>query len=75
MTRKAAFHICFNDAPPQPAETDCPNNAAHEPWPRGFLSSMAYAEKMLKTHDQSQCPACGKWAIWTPKQSQETEEN
>jgi hypothetical protein len=46
----------------------CVNVAHHEPWPRGYLQCSDYADKMMKTHDQSQCPHCGLWAIWTPKE-------
>ena len=67
MPQGPRVFLCYDDEPPKPDDSDCPNNAAHEPWPKGFLSAMAYADEMLETHDQSQCPDCGKWAIWTPK--------
>ena len=59
--------VCTDDEPPVPDASDCPNNAAHEPWPKGYLSASAYADEMTQTHDQSQCPGCGLWKIWTPK--------
>lgn len=47
---------------------NCPNVANHEPWPRGYIQSSDYADKMMKTHGQSECPGCGSLLIWTPKQ-------
>lgn len=47
----------------------CPNAAQHEPSPRGYLQSSDYADEMMKTHDQFQCPGCGLWAIWKPKET------
>lgn len=67
MPRGPRVFICTDDEPPKAPDTDCPNNDAHEPWPKGFLASMAYADEMLQTHDQSQCTGCGRWVIWTPK--------
>jgi hypothetical protein len=67
MARGPRVFICSDDEPPSPPRTDCPNNAAHEPWPKGYLAASAYADRMLETHDCSQCPACGRWAIWTLK--------
>jgi hypothetical protein len=59
--------ICFDDEPPRPDDSDCPNNAAHEPFPKGYLSASAYAEKLMDagyTQD-GPCPGCGLWKIWT----------
>ncbi len=61
--------VCFFDEPPVPDTSDCPNNAAHEPWPTGYVAASAYADQMMKTHDQSRCPECGRWKIWTPKET------
>lgn len=47
---------------------DCPNVASHEPWPRGYIQSSDYADEMMKTHEQSECPDCGSLLIWTPKE-------
>lgn len=46
----------------------CPNAAQHEPWPRGYIQASDYADEMMKTHDQAQCPGCGLWEIWIPKE-------
>lgn len=42
----------------------CPNQAHHTPHPQGYLQHGDWAEKMLKTHIQKQCPGCGLWTIW-----------
>lgn len=60
--------ICTDDEPPVPDTSACPNSAAHEPWPKGYLAGSAYADEMMATHEQSQCPECGLWKIWTPKE-------
>jgi hypothetical protein len=51
-----------------PDDSNCRNNAAHEPWPKGYIASSAYADLMMETHEQSQCFACGGWKIWTLKE-------
>lgn len=61
--------VCFGDDRLEVANPDCPNVAQHEPWPRGYCESSEYADKMMETHDQSQCSGCGMWLIWTPKGS------
>jgi hypothetical protein len=48
---------------------DCPNVANHEPWPAGYIQSSDYADKMMETHDQSECPGCGRLLIWTLKET------
>ncbi len=68
MPRGPRVFLCFVDEDPKPDTSDCPNNAAHEPWPEGYIASSEYADKMMQTHDQSQCPECGAWRIWTPKE-------
>lgn len=35
--------------------------------PYGYLAWHTWAAKMQKTHDQVQCPDCGRWEIWVPK--------
>lgn len=50
---------------------DCPNAAQHEPWPTGYVAASDHADKMLQTHDQTRCPQCGLWAIWTAKTATE----
>lgn len=35
--------------------------------PTGYVNRAEWAEEMLTTHDQLQCPGCGLWTIWQPK--------
>jgi hypothetical protein len=36
----------------------------HTLHPKNYLGLIAWADEMNKTHDQTQCPTCGYWAIW-----------
>lgn len=49
----------------------CPNasDPNHRIGPSGYLARANWADQMIKSHVQSQCPRCGLWVIWTPKQS------
>lgn len=58
--------LCTIDYPRTP-NPECPNADRHEPWPTGYGAASDHADEMLKTHDQSTCPACGLWVIWTAK--------
>jgi hypothetical protein len=69
MPRGPAVYLCFFDEPPTPDTSDCPNNDAHEPWPKDYIASSEYADLMMQTHDQAQCPDCGLYKIWTPKET------
>lgn len=62
--------VCTDEPGPlRDPNPDCPNAAAHEPWPVGYLASMAYADQMLETHTQeAPCPGCERWLIWTPQE-------
>jgi hypothetical protein len=53
--------------PAYPSADQCPDVASHTPHPKGYLQHSDWADRMLKTHRQGQCPTCGYWAIWTPK--------
>lgn len=33
----------------------------------GYVAAAEWAETMLQTHDQLQCPGCGLWSIWAPR--------
>jgi hypothetical protein len=50
-----------------PARTvdPCPNAANHAPRPTGYAPH--WADDALLVADQSRCPGCGRWAVWTPK--------
>ena len=49
-----------------------PAVATHTPCPDDYLAWHEWAEAMSATHTQRPCPACGLWAIWTPKPSGDT---
>ena len=42
-------------------EPPCPNEAGHTD-----VRGHDEAARMWRTHEQSQCPDCGLYAIWTP---------
>lgn len=46
---------------------ECPDLEKHTVCPVGYLHWHEWAEKKARTHNQSQCPTCGYWAIWKPK--------
>ena len=50
-----------------PAYRTCPNEANHTPHPIAYGASQAWMTQMQKTHKQTRCPDCGRWAIWIPK--------
>jgi hypothetical protein len=45
----------------------CSNERQHTPHPIGYLQDHAWMREMSKTHKQTQCPECGRYAIWVPK--------
>jgi hypothetical protein len=47
-------------------DLDCSD---HTPCPDGYLARSDWFTKMAKTHMKFQCPTCGLWAIWLPKES------
>lgn len=52
--------------------TDPPTTDAcipHTPAPQGYVARAEWAERMSRTHEQRQCPGCGLWNIWTPKET------
>jgi len=50
----------------------CPAVATHTPCPDDYLAWHEWAEAMSATHDTTQCPTCGLWAIWTPRATGDT---
>lgn len=42
----------------------CPSRSKHTPCPSGYIAWHEWAEAKEKTHEQTQCPTCGFWAIW-----------
>ena len=47
----------------------CPNSSDpnHRIGPNNYIKRIEWAEKLAKTHTQSQCPKCDLFVIWTPK--------
>lgn len=73
MTRRGVggrVFICTDEPGPLTIQhPECPNAAAHEPFPSGYLAASVYAEKLMETHTQeAPCPGCGFWHIWTPRE-------
>ncbi len=62
-----AVILCGGDMRCFPDDSNCPNNLNHEPTPRGYGDQIEWWEQKRKTHAQSKCPECHRWAIWTPK--------
>jgi hypothetical protein len=54
----------------QPGADGCPDRERHTPHPAGYIDHHLWAERMAETHDQTQCPACGLWAVWVKKPSE-----
>jgi hypothetical protein len=65
--RRKGF-LCYDDDTLTVPFPDCPNAAQHEPWPAGYGEAFEYADKMMATHDQHECPDCGRLLIWTLKE-------
>lgn len=56
--------------PPMPISLpgeDCPEIERHTSHPNNYVAHHVWADRMAETHTQEQCPACGLWAVWTPK--------
>jgi predicted RNA-binding Zn-ribbon protein involved in translation (DUF1610 family) len=41
----------------------------HTSCPTGYVAWHTWAEKKARTHDQYQCPACGRWTIWRKRRA------
>lgn len=41
--------------------------AKHTPCPESYTAYMEWAATMSKTHRQTKCKTCGKWAVWVPR--------
>ena len=39
--------------------------------PDGYAAREAWATNKLKTHTQHQCPECGLWAVWKPREKRD----
>lgn len=47
----------------------CDKPELHTEQPELYSDWQSWAIKMSKTHYQEQCPSCGLWAVWVPKDS------
>lgn len=63
--------LCTLDYPRPDSESDCPNAAAHEPFPLGYVAASEHAEQLMEAGrtQEAPCPGCGRWTIWTPTPS------
>jgi len=41
--------------------------SGHTPLPDGYVARAERHAELLRTHVQTRCPDCGRWAIWVPK--------
>jgi len=48
----------------------CRTPELHADDPDGYLARFEWAQKMMQTHDQIECPGCGLWAQWVLKEPQ-----
>ena len=46
---------------------DCDPRCDEHEQPTGYVDRAEWAEYMLETHVQRQCPGCGLWTIWEPR--------
>lgn len=46
---------------------ECPNAAAHDLHPRGYVAHHMWMRERIKTHRVSRCPDCGLFVIYTPR--------
>lgn len=56
-----------------PRRPDCDPRCEEYQQPTGYVEASEWAEYMLQTHEQRQCPGCGKWTIWEPKDAERPE--
>jgi len=67
--------LCENVTDPGPSHCirigtrrpDCDPRCEEYRQPTGYVEAGEWAEYMLQTHDQRQCPGCGLWTIWEPR--------
>lgn len=46
----------------------CDEIERHTAHPADYVGHHLWAERMLKAHEQQQCPSCNYWAVWVPKE-------
>lgn len=58
--------ICTDNGPLVDLNPDCPNAAQHNRQPSRYIAASNWADEMMQTHDQHECPGCGRLLIWKP---------
>lgn len=65
--------VCIDDPGPMvDPNPGCRRAELHTPQPgpnAGYVATAGWADQMLETHDQLQCPGCGRWLIWEPREA------
>lgn len=56
------------DTPLTPRPATTPDCEPHTPSPEGYVAFSEWSELMGATHTQRQCPGCGLYLIWEPKE-------
>ena len=46
----------------------CPQAELHTEYDGPYAGFTPWAVQKAKTHRVSQCPGCGLWRVWTPKE-------
>lgn len=59
-----SHHRCIPIGPRTP---ECDPRCTEHQQPAGYVAASEWAEFMLETHDQQQCPGCGLWTIWVER--------
>ena len=70
MLRPGSGSVAKRKAPEaaQLLAEDCPEIERHTSHPTTYEAHHYWADKMARTHDQQQCPACGFWCVWVPRE-------
>ncbi len=69
LRAKSSGFVCTDEGPLVDPNPGCRRASLHVPRPEGYVAAWAWAEQMLETHDQHQCPGCGRWLVWEPKET------
>ena len=68
IVNPAHVRACGGGRTLTPAPPTTPACVPHTPAPSGYAARHEWAERMSRTHEQQQCPGCGLWLVWTPKE-------
>lgn len=72
-SKRHAVHLCMGFDPrawadKRPlADRRAEGCAGHAPCPSGYTQWHEWAEWINKTHRNVECPGCGRFAIWVPR--------